>query len=96
MAYEAPEADVLHRPPRDPTKTRLVDWKLMFHSYAVVGMIETICSFAMAFWYLERNGIPFSELWFKFGQLPPGLDEEFYNARINEASSVYFINLVIM
>ncbi|KAI2793421.1 hypothetical protein POX_b03476 [Penicillium oxalicum] len=96
LAYEAPEADVLHRPPRDPTKTRLVDWKLMFHSYAVVGMIETICSFTMAFWYLERNGIPFSELWFKFGQLPPGLDEEFYNARINEASSVYFINLVIM
>jgi hypothetical protein len=68
----------------------------MFHAYAFIGLIETVCSFAMAFWYLERNGIPFSELWFKFGELPPGVDEDYYTARVNEASSIYFINLVIM
>lgn len=68
----------------------------MFHSYAFIGLIETVCSFAMAFWYLERNGIPFSDLWFKFGELPPGVDEDYYTARVNEASSMYFINLVIM
>ncbi|KAJ5668722.1 hypothetical protein N7462_009792 [Penicillium macrosclerotiorum] len=96
LAYEAPEADVLYRPPRHPTKTRLVNWKLMFHSYAIIGMIETICSFAMAFWYLQRNGIPFSDLWFKFGEIPAGVDTDYYNARVNEASSIYFINLVIM
>ncbi|KAJ5369674.1 uncharacterized protein N7496_005766 [Penicillium cataractarum] len=96
LAYEAPEADVLYRPPRHPTKTRLVDWKLIFHSYAIIGMIETVCSFAMAFWYLQRNGIPFSDLWFKFGEIPAGIDVDFYNARVNEASSIYFINLVIM
>jgi sodium/potassium-transporting ATPase subunit alpha len=96
LAYETPEADVLLRPPRHPTKTRLVDWKLMFHSYAFIGLIETVCSFAMAFWYLERTGIPFSDLWFKFGELPPGVDEDYYTARVNEASSIYFINLVIM
>lgn len=59
-------------------------------------MIETVCSFAMAFWYLQRNGIPFSDLWFKFGEIPAGIDVDFYNARVNEASSIYFINLVIM
>jgi len=68
----------------------------MFHSYAFIGLMETICSFAMAFWYLERKGIPFSELWFKFGELPPGVNEDYYTARVNEASSIYFINLVIM
>jgi hypothetical protein len=59
-------------------------------------MIETVCSFAMAFWYLQRNGIPFSDLWFKFGEIPSGIDVDYYNARVNEASSIYFINLVIM
>lgn len=87
---------MLYRPPRHPTKTRLVDWKLIFHSYAVIGMIETVCSFAMAFWYLQRSGILFSDLWFKFGEIPSGIDADYYNARVNEASSIYFINLVIM
>lgn len=59
-------------------------------------MIETIASFAMAFWYLERNGIPFSALWFKFGATPDNIDTDWLNARLNEASSVYFINLVVM
>ncbi|KAF3386812.1 Sodium/potassium-transporting ATPase subunit alpha-1 [Penicillium rolfsii] len=96
LAYETPEADVLYRPPRHPTKTRLVDWKLMFHSYGFIGMIETVCSFSMAFWYLQRKGIMFSELWFKFGEIPSGIDVDYYNACVNEASSIYFINLVIM
>ncbi|KAJ6027206.1 uncharacterized protein N7446_004194 [Penicillium canescens] len=96
LAYEAPEADVLFRPPRHPTKTRLVNWQLMFHSYAFIGMIETALSFTMAFWYLQRNGIHFSDLWFKFGELPPGVDSDYYTAKVNEASSIYFVNLVIM
>ncbi|KAJ5645795.1 hypothetical protein N7490_002167 [Penicillium lividum] len=96
LAYEAPEADVLFRPPRHPTKTCLVNWQLMFHSYALIGMIETALSFTMAFWYLQRNGIHFSDMWFKFGELPPGIDSDYYTAKINEASSIYFINLVVM
>ncbi|KAJ5758402.1 hypothetical protein N7520_005558 [Penicillium odoratum] len=96
LAYEVPEADVLFRPPRHPTKSRLVNWQLMFHSYAFIGMIETALSFTMAFWYLQRNGIHFSDLWFKFGELPPGVDSDYYTAKVNEASSIYFINLVVM
>ncbi|KAJ5729077.1 uncharacterized protein N7483_003585 [Penicillium malachiteum] len=96
LAYETPEADVLFRPPRHPKKTRLVNWKLMFHAYAFIGMIETALSFTMAFWYLERNGIHFSDLWFKFGELPPDVTEDYYTIKVNEASSIYFINLVVM
>ena len=95
LAYEKPEADVLLRRPRNPKKTHLVNWQLVFHSYAFIGMIETACSFAMAYWYLERKGIPFSSLWFKFGP-PDGIDLDYYNARLNEASSIYFMNLVVM
>lgn len=50
----------------------------------------------MAYWYLERKGIPFSDLWFKFGEIPANLDPDYYNARLNEASSIYFMNLVVM
>lgn len=96
LAYETPEADVLLRKPRKPKVDRLVDWKLMLQSYGFVGVLETVSSFAMSYWYLQRNGIAFSDLWFGYGNVPTNIDQDFYNARLNEASSVYFVNLVVM
>ncbi|MCJ1358879.1 MAG: hypothetical protein MMC33_008879 [Icmadophila ericetorum] len=96
LAYEKPEADVLLRKPRDPRTDRLVDWQLMLQAYGFVGIIETLSSFAMAYWYLQRNGITFSDLWFQYGNTPAGLDPTFIAARLNEASSIYFVNLVVM
>lgn len=96
LVYEAPEADVLTRPPRDLKKDKLVDWKLLLQSYGLIGVLETVSSFAMSYWYLQRNKIPFSGLWFGFGNVPAGLDQDYYNARLAEASSVYFFSLVVM
>jgi sodium/potassium-transporting ATPase subunit alpha len=50
----------------------------------------------MAFWYLERQGIPFKDLWFSFGTLPSSIDPDYYQQKLNEASSIYFVNLVVM
>ncbi|KAH8662348.1 putative H /K ATPase alpha subunit [Xylariales sp. PMI_506] len=96
LSYEKPEADVLLRKPRDVKKDRLVDWQLLFHAYGVLGIIETVASFSMAYWYLEQNGIPFSVLWFGFGNLPDWIDPDDYTAKLNVASSIYFVNLVVM
>ncbi|KAK6497774.1 hypothetical protein TWF481_012176 [Arthrobotrys musiformis] len=96
LAYEAPEADVLLRPPRDLKKDKLVDWKLLLQAYGLIGLTETFTSFAMAFWYLQRKGIPFSALWFGFGNPVPGLDPDYVIDRLAEASSIYFVNLVVM
>ncbi|KAI0596143.1 Na,H/K antiporter P-type ATPase [Biscogniauxia sp. FL1348] len=96
LSYEKPEADVLLRKPRNVKKDRLVNWQLVIHSYGVLGMMETIASFAMSYWYLERNGIPFRTLWFSFGQLPDSIDPDYYAQKLNEASSIYFVNLVVM
>ncbi|KAF3920655.1 hypothetical protein ABW21_db0206468 [Orbilia brochopaga] len=96
LAYEAPEADVLLRPPRDLKKDKLVDWRLLLEAYGLIGLLETFTSFAMSFWYLQRKGIPFSDLWFGFGAAIPGQDPEYVQARLAEASSIYFVNLVIM
>ncbi|CCT69115.1 K, P-type ATPase (mediates high-affinity potassium or sodium uptake) [Fusarium fujikuroi IMI 58289] len=96
LSYEKPEADVLTRPPRNIKKDRLVNWQLILQAYGVNGVLQTVASFAMAFWYLQRQGIPFSELWFSFGKLPAGIDPDYYLAKTNEASSIYFVNLVVM
>ncbi|KAL2873818.1 hypothetical protein SGCOL_011047 [Colletotrichum sp. CLE4] len=96
MAYEAPEADVLLRKPRVPGKDRLVDWQLVVQSYGLVGVLETLSSFAMSYWYLERNGIKFSDIWFSFGNLPSSIDPDYYQQKLNVASSIYFVNLVVM
>ena len=96
LSYEKPEADVLTRPPRNIKKDRLVNWQLIVQSYGIVGVLQTVASFAMSFWYLERQGIPFNQLWFSFGQIPDGVDPDYYLAKTNEASSIYFINLVVM
>ncbi|EPE34198.1 Calcium ATPase, transmembrane M [Glarea lozoyensis ATCC 20868] len=96
LAYETPEADVLLRRPRRPGTDRLVSWQLILQSYGFIGVLETVSSFAMAFWYLQRNGLPFGMFWFKYGELPEGVDQDFVNQKLVEASSVYFVNLVVM
>lgn len=96
LSYEKPEADVLNRPPRNVKKERLVNWQLILQSYGFIGIIQTVCSFAMSFWYLERQGISFSDLWFGFGKIPKGVDPDYYTEKLNEASSIYFVNLVVM
>jgi sodium/potassium-transporting ATPase subunit alpha len=50
----------------------------------------------MAFWYLERKGIPFMDIWFSFGKLPGTIDPDHYAQKLNEASAICFINLVVM
>ncbi|KAK0127351.1 hypothetical protein ONS96_006900 [Cadophora gregata f. sp. sojae] len=96
LAYEKPEADVLLRKPRKPRTDRLVDWQLIVQAYGFIGIIETTCSFAMSYWFLERKGIPFSNLWFKYGSLPDTIDPDYAAQQYNVASSIYFINLVVM
>lgn len=64
----------------------------MLQSYGFIGVLESLSSFAMSYWYLQRSGIPFSALWFKYGAVPDKVTEDYYNARLAEASSIY-VNL---
>lgn len=96
LSYEKPEADVLLRPPRNPKKDRLVDWKLILQAYGFLGIFETVSSLAMAFWYAQRRGVPFSAFWLQYGALPEGVSQDYVTQVINEMSSIYFINVVVM
>ena len=98
LAYEKPEADVLLRKPRNVKKDKLVDWRLLFHAYIFLGIQETLTSFAMSFWYCQRKGVNFSALWLGYGNpsAPPHEDADYVKQVLAEASSIYFVNLVIM
>lgn len=96
IAYEKPEADVMTRPPRNAKKERLVDFKLILQAYGFIGIIETVLSFTMSYWYCQKSGLHFSDLWFGFGSTPDYMDADRYNFILNTASSVYFVNLVVM
>ncbi|KAL1611800.1 hypothetical protein SLS60_000020 [Paraconiothyrium brasiliense] len=96
LAYEKPESDLMLRPPRSPKKDRLVNTRLIFHAYFVVGLLECFLSFTMAFWYMQRKGIPFTAIWLKFGNYDPQYDPEYIIQTTNEASSIYFVTLVVM
>ena len=96
LVFEKPEADLLTRPPRNRRTDRLANPKLIFHAYGFIGIIECATSMVMGFWYISRQGIPFSVVWFSFGNYPPEYDPDTLNYIFNVASSIYFVNLVIM
>lgn len=73
-----------------------MDTKLIFHAYFFVGMYYSLLSFTMAFWYMERKGIPFTAMWLKFGDYDSQYDPDYIAAVSNEASSIYFVTLVVM
>ncbi|KAH9965077.1 sodium-potassium ATPase [Russula compacta] len=91
MCLEPPETGLLSRPPRNVRKDRLANIRLLFHAYGFLGIIESLCAMSMSFWYLQRNGVPFSSLVFKFGNYPDALTDDL----LFEAQSVYFFTLVI-
>jgi sodium/potassium-transporting ATPase subunit alpha len=97
LVNEKPEADLLSRPPRRPSKDRLVTWRLLLHAYGFLGIMESLAANAMAWWYLQRaEGIRFSDIFLSFGALPAGIDADRYNQGLFRAQSVYFFSLVLM
>ncbi|EJT99446.1 sodium-potassium ATPase [Dacryopinax primogenitus] len=96
LVMEKPEADLLLRRPRIPKKDRLANWRLIIHAYFFLGILESLCAMALAYWFLQRKGIPFSAMWLTYGNLPPDIDPDNFNELLNQAQSVYFFTLVIM
>lgn len=94
LAYEAPERNLLKKKPRSISGERLVNLQLFLHSYFTIGTYYTFTSMLMAFICFQRMGIPFKELTLAYGNY--SIDSNNVTSVGNVASSVYFINLVIM
>ncbi|KAI5966824.1 uncharacterized protein KGF55_000233 [Candida pseudojiufengensis] len=93
LAFEEAESNLLTKKPRILTNERLVDWKLMFHSYICLGTFYTFTSFMVSFLNLTRRGYKFNDFALSFGSYESLPNIDHYLAM---SSSIYFINLVIM
>lgn len=93
LAYEPNERNLLKKKPRSITKERLVDWKLLLHSYFTIGTFYTFSSMLLAFINLQRHGYKFSVFNLSYGTYA---NDPNVNDFINKSSSIYFVNLVIM
>ncbi|KAK0529527.1 hypothetical protein OC835_004309 [Tilletia horrida] len=60
-----PEGDLLKANPRNVKKDRLADCKLLLHAYVFVGLPLTLCCYSMAFWSMQKRGVPFSNMWLR-------------------------------
>jgi sodium/potassium-transporting ATPase subunit alpha len=99
LIKEKPEADVLLRPPRRPSKDRLTNSKLLFQAYFITGVPMLVCTSAMAFRVFGQAGIPFSSLWMSFGKIVVNgvpVDPAFFQQELYRAQSTYFLTLVLM
>ncbi|CAF0772610.1 unnamed protein product [Adineta ricciae] len=66
MVSEKAERDIMSRPPAIRQKTHLLDWKLLFHAYLIVGNIECFSAFFCFFWYHSSKGISLNQIFFTY------------------------------
>lgn len=99
LIKEKPEADVLLRPPRRPSKDRLTNAKLMFQAYFIIGVPMLVCACSMAFRVFAREGLPFTSLWRSYGDIHVNgvlISHEYFQQALYHAQSTYFLTLVLM
>ena len=66
MVTEKPERDIMSRPPSIRSKDHLLNLKLLFHSYMIVGNLECFTGFFCFCYYWIDSGIPFYSFMFTF------------------------------
>ncbi|CAL1298041.1 unnamed protein product [Larinioides sclopetarius] len=81
LAYEHPESDIMKRQPRDPSKDKLVNERLISIAYGQIGMIQGAAGFFSYFVILSENG-------FLPGRLL-GLRKEWDSKAVNDLTDSY-------
>ncbi|XP_035209918.1 sodium/potassium-transporting ATPase subunit alpha-like isoform X1 [Stegodyphus dumicola] len=81
LAYEHPESDIMKRQPRDPSKDKLVNERLISIAYGQIGMIQGAAGFFAYFVIMSENG-------FLPGRLL-GLRKEWDSKAINDLTDSY-------
>ena len=56
LAYEEPERDIMSRKPRDPKHDRLVNTRLIFLTYCVIGVIQASAGFFIYLVIMAEHG----------------------------------------
>ncbi|KAG8181917.1 hypothetical protein JTE90_012471 [Oedothorax gibbosus] len=80
-AYEHPESDIMKRQPRDPSKDKLVNERLISIAYGQIGMIQGAAGFFAYFVIMGENGFLPSRLL--------GVRKEWDSKAINDLTDSY-------
>lgn len=62
LAYEEAEGGIMKRAPRDKAHDRLVNTKLIFMAYGLIGMIQAASGFACYFLVFDYYGIHYGDI----------------------------------
>ncbi|GFS93279.1 hypothetical protein NPIL_588871, partial [Nephila pilipes] len=81
LAYEHPESDIMKRQPRDPSKDKLVNERLISIAYGQIGMIQGAAGFFAYFVIMGENGFLPSRLL--------GVRKEWDSKAINDLEDSY-------
>uniref|UniRef100_A0A915LBR9 Sodium/potassium-transporting ATPase subunit alpha n=2 Tax=Romanomermis culicivorax TaxID=13658 RepID=A0A915LBR9_ROMCU len=81
LAYEKAESDIMHRKPRDPKNSRLINDRLLSYVYGQMGIIETVGSYFTYF-------VVFGECGF-WPRILFGIRDDWDNAAINAVEDSY-------
>ncbi|EDQ92755.1 uncharacterized protein MONBRDRAFT_35405 [Monosiga brevicollis MX1] len=81
LAYEEAEADIMRRRPRDPSRDRLVNHRLICMAYLQIGFIQAAAGFFTYFTIMAENGFKAHRLF--------GLREDWDNDDINDLTDSY-------
>jgi len=99
MVSEKAEKDIMRRPPAIRNKSHLLNLKLLFHAYIIIGNIECFAAFFCFFWWYAANDISVSQIFFKFNHFEKqfSLDKQKDLIRINQTGQcIYYVALCIM
>ena len=99
MVSEKAEKDIMHRPPAVRNKSHLLNLKLLFHAYIIIGNIECFSAFFCFFWWYYANGIPLSKILGKYNHFESqfSVDKQQQLTSINQTGQcIYYVALCIM
>ncbi|KAK9767443.1 hypothetical protein K7432_002751 [Basidiobolus ranarum] len=100
IMFETPESDLLKRPPRRPNQDRLVNLGLLRHAYLFTGLMETLFSHCMFFYYIQSTAhISASEILLTFDKWTAGykgMTQEQLDDLQFTGQSVTFVSLVVL
>merc|ERR1712195_351470 len=85
LAYEEPEGGIMQRVPRDKSKDRLVNAKLISLAYGQIGMIQAAAGFCCYFMVFNHYGLSFDDIQ---GTGFDYIDDSYKNKAMNEANIV--------
>lgn len=103
LIYEKAEDDIMSRPPRNLQGDRLVNAKLLFYAYGVIGTLQTISAWFIFLWYMNEQGVSPSHMFLAFDKWPTSDDQTYVgksgkelNEALNTAQTLFFVTLVIL